>query len=65
MTRALILTAVLLLVGCGEAVPPKPCELREVTYYWWHSARGWVPETQTLCIVSEKRLATPFKGEPK
>jgi hypothetical protein len=67
-TLTIIAAALLLgplLTGCGasDPTPPKPCELREITGYQWTKIGGWWEYTWTLCVVSEKRLATPFKGE--
>lgn len=63
---AAVVLAGLVLAGCGENLPKEPCEMREVTF--WHPSRnflpGWFgPKTYVFCIVSEKRLATPFKTE--
>ena len=68
MTRLAILAALLgPLLGCeaSDPLPPKPCELREITGYQWTITDGWREYTWTLCVVSETRLATPFKGEPQ
>jgi len=69
MKPVIAITALALLVaGCSEAdnpMPPKPCELRKVTGFTWSKRFGWSEGTWTFCVVSEKRLATPFKGEPK
>ena len=70
MTRyAALALAGLMLAGCEDTTNVEsglPCEEREITFYTKHSMNsGWRAALKwRVCVVSEKRLATPFK-EPK
>lgn len=54
---------ILLLTACGDKIPPKPCTLSVVDYYF-DDITGWRYSQRTLCIIKTRPVATPQQDTP-